>query len=241
MLLPPKRESMVSVSHPTFQNRLLRQLAAGDIAMLKGEPVDLALHDEIEPSDQPIKFAYFPESALASVVANADGRGRIEVGMVGQEGVTAMAILLGTDRSPFQTVIQGSGSAMRVPAVALRSLLDARGSAAALLLRYAQSFSVQLASTATANGRFKLEERLARWLVMVGDRMGEKYEITHEYIAVMLAVRRPGVTLALQLLESKGLIRSLRGTVMIVDRLGLIEATGGSYGLPEREYKRLLG
>lgn len=110
-----------------------------------------------------------------------------------------------------------------------------------LFLTYARAFSIQVGATAVVNGRAKLEERLARWLLMVSDRMGASFRITHEFMSVMLAVRRSGVTLGVQALESNGLLRASRGSIHIVDRRGLIDAAGGSYGLPEREYERLLG
>jgi hypothetical protein len=105
-----------------------------------------------------------------------------------------------------------------------------------------RAFAIQVAFTALANGRAKLEERLARWLLMVHDRVvGDRIVLTHEYMAVMLGVRRPGVTVALHILEGKGAIRSHRGEVVIKDREGLAAEAGGGYGQPETEYARLLG
>jgi CRP-like cAMP-binding protein len=107
--------------------------------------------------------------------------------------------------------------------------------------RYARAFSIQVATTALANGRSKLDERLARWLLMVSDRVGTTFPITHEFISLMLGVRRPGVTLAIQILEGKGMIRASRGSVTILDRHGLIGLANGSYGFAEAHYARLLG
>jgi CRP-like cAMP-binding protein len=112
----------------------------------------------------------------------------------------------------------------------------------AILLRFVQTFMTQVSSTALANGRTKLEPRLARWLLMIHDRSdGPKLRLTHEFLAVMLGVRRPGVTVAMQILEGKGLLRATRGLVHILDRPRLIELAGGSYGVPEAEYLRLTG
>jgi len=108
-------------------------------------------------------------------------------------------------------------------------------------LRYARAFSIQVATTALANGRARLDERLARWLLMVQDRSGTTFPITHEFISVMLGVRRPGVTLAIQILEGNGLIEARRGVVTIVDRDGLIKLSNGAYGVAEKHYERLLG
>ena len=93
-----------------------------------------------------------------------------------------------------------------------------------------------------ANGRAKIEERLARWLLMVQDRIdGDEAALTHDFIAIMLGVRRPGVTDAIHALEGKGLVRATRGALRIVDREGLEALAGGAYGLPEKEYRRLFG
>jgi CRP-like cAMP-binding protein len=111
-----------------------------------------------------------------------------------------------------------------------------------LLLAYVQALLAQTTSTVLANGHAKLEERLARWLLMVHDRTdGMTITLTHEFLAVMLGVRRAGVTVALHLLEGKGLIRSTRRQIVILNRRGLIEEAHGSYGAAEEEYRRLIG
>lgn len=104
-----------------------------------------------------------------------------------------------------------------------------------------QRFLVQTAQTALVNGHHKLEERLARWLLMVHDRVdGDRFNLTHEFLATMLGVRRPGVTMALHVLEGRGVIRSKRSEVIVIDRDGLEELAAGSYGVPEAEYSRIM-
>ncbi len=205
------------------------------------EHVDLNLRDSLEKADEPIRFAYFPDSGLVSVVAETAGAGSTEVGMIGLEGMTALAILEHDTQSPFDTFVQGAGSAQRIETERLRSALAESAELRRVFLRYARAFTIQVAATAFANGNSKLEARLARWLLMVGDRLGETFNVTHEFLGLMLAVRRSGVTLAIQMLEGKGLIRATRGTISIVDRNGLIAHANGAYGLPEREYRRILG
>jgi CRP-like cAMP-binding protein len=205
------------------------------------EHVDLNLRDSLEKADEPIRFAYFPDSGLVSVVAETAGAGSTEVGMIGLEGMTALAILEHDTQSPFDTFVQGAGSAQRIETERLRSALAESAELRRVFLRYARAFTIQVAATAFANGNSKLEARLARWLLMVGDRLGETFNVTHEFLGLMLAVRRSGVTLAIQMLESKGLIRATRGTISIVDRNGLIAHANGAYGLPEREYRRIFG
>jgi hypothetical protein len=110
-----------------------------------------------------------------------------------------------------------------------------------VLLRYSQAFMIQTAHTALANGRAKLEERLARWLLMAHDRVnGDEVPLVHEFLALMLGVRRAGVTVALHMLEGQALIRASRGKIVVLDRQGLEEAANGLYGVPEREYERLM-
>ncbi len=109
-------------------------------------------------------------------------------------------------------------------------------------MHYAQAFLIQTVQTALANGTAKIEERLSRWILMSHDRVGHNdLPLTHEFLSIMLAVRRPGVTDALHQLEGRGLIRATRGQITVVDRAGLIRVAEGSYGVPEAEYQRLLG
>jgi CRP-like cAMP-binding protein len=109
-------------------------------------------------------------------------------------------------------------------------------------LLYGHAFIVQSAYTAAANGRNLIEERLARWILMAHDRIGtDDMALTHEFLAMMLGVRRPGVTITLKLLERAGLIVTGRGVISIIDRKGLEQISNGAYGEPEAEFKRLFG
>lgn len=203
--------------------------------------VELAPQNALEVANRNVNSIYFIERGFASVVADDADGGIIEVGLIGPEGMTGLAVVHGAETTPFSTLVQGGGTAVRVEPDRLRSALVDSPSLQQLFMRYAQAFAIQLASTASANGRLLLEQRVARWLLMVGDRLGESFQITHEFLAVMLAVRRAGVTRALQDLEARGLIRTMRGIVAIADRAGLAEFTNGAYGLAEREYQALLG
>jgi CRP-like cAMP-binding protein len=224
-----------------YQNKLLAKLGKADIALLGPMThVDLALRDDLHKADAKVKYVYFPETALASVVATVSDS-QIEIGLVGSEGMTGLALVLDDDRWPFDCFVQGAGSAIRFDASRFAKAIGASPSLRRVLTRYANAFATQVASTGIANGRALLEQRLARWLLMVGDRLGSSFPMTHEFLAIMLGVRRAGVTLALQVLEGRGLIRATRGNVAIVDREGLCEGAGGYYGLAEREYDRLLG
>lgn len=225
-----------------IQNHLLLRLSPEDLALLGPlERVDLDLRAPLEHADLPVEFAYFIESGLASVVLRPPNNREMEVGIIGREAMSGLSIVYGDTQSPFDTFMQVPGQALRVGVGQLRQAMASSPALNQVMLRSAWAFSIQVATTAFANGRSKLEERLARWLLMVADRVGPRLDITHEFLAMMLAVRRSGVTLAVQLLEGKGLIRARRGSITIEDRAGLVEAANGSYGLAEHEYERLLG
>jgi CRP-like cAMP-binding protein len=226
------------------RNRLLAVLSHADRDLLTPalETIELDARQVLEAPSDPISHVYFVESGLVSVVGTTVPDHRIEVGMVGYEGMTGLCIVLGDDRSANETVVQSSGSAMRVTTKTLREMMGESRSLTTALLRYVNVFMVQGSQTALANGRGRLDERLARWLLMWHDRvLADELIITHEFLALLLGVRRQGVTVTLHELEGKGLIRSTRSHVRILDRGGLQRAANGFYGVPEAEYDRSIG
>ena len=125
---------------------------------------------------------------------------------------------------------------------ALRSVTAKNVGVQTTLLKYVQAFLIQTSHTAICNARSHLEQRLARWVLMAHDRVGDAtIALTHEFLALMLGVRRAGVTEALQALVQQGLIKAARGQITVLDRDGLEASAGESYGVPEKEYRRLLG
>lgn len=244
MLLPERWRDAVNSPDNGSRNRLLAVLSAADRALLQPsvEMVDLEARQVLEAPNDPIQHIYFVESGLVSIVATTQPNHRIEVAMVGYEGMTGLGIVLGDDRSANETLVQSAGSARRIPSDALRKVMGESRSLSAMLLRYVHVSMVQGAQTALANGRGKLDERLARWLLMWHDRIWhDDLVITHEFLALLLGVRRPGVTDTLHELEGKGLIRSSRSLIRILDRDGLHRAANGFYGIPEAKYDRLIG
>ena len=138
--------------------------------------------------------------------------------------------------------MQSARSALRISASLLREIMASSQSLTSTLLNYVHTFMLQSSQAALANGRGRLDERLARWLLMWHDRVeSNEFATTHELLALLRGVRRAGVTVALHELEGRGLIRSLRGRISIVDRLGLELAASGFYGIPECEYERSIG
>jgi CRP-like cAMP-binding protein len=222
-------------------NRLLSGLSGEDRALLDPHlsRVQLRLRDEVERPNRPIKSVFFPESGIISVVASGAHQKQIEIGIIGREGMTGLMIVLGNDRSPYKTYAQVAGSAQRIGADELRSAMQDSRTLALVLMRYVQAFMIQTAQTAVSNGSAKLEERLARWLLMAHDRLdGDELPLIHDFLALMLGVRRPGVTVALHSLERQGLIRPNRGSITLLDRKGLEQLANASYGVPEVEYDR---
>jgi CRP-like cAMP-binding protein len=232
----------VSNSALEARNRLLRALDPKDLALLRSTSrVSLNAGELLETSGARIEHCYFVEQGAISVRANSPGCRPVDVGLVGAEGMTGLPVVMNDDRSPNETYVQIAGSAYRVAADDLRNALAASTSLRGLLLRYAQWFLTQTIHTALANSTATIGERLARWVVMAHDRVGDCLPFTHELLARTLGVRRSGVTDALHILEGRGLIRATRGKITVLDRDGLIDSAGGSYGVPEAEYERLLG
>jgi CRP-like cAMP-binding protein len=231
-------------ARPVFRNRLLGAMSRADRGLIEPhlEPISLALRQPIEEPDTPVTHAYFVEEGIISVVAIGPKQTQIEVGLVGPEGMTGLPILMGDHRSPNATFVQAVGHAYRISAVALRKAMGSSRTLQPLLLRFAQTFMVQASQTAVANGRSNLDERLARWILMAQDRLErDRLPLTHQFLALMLGVRRAGVTDTLNLLEGEGLIRAQRGEITVLSRTGLEQRANHSYGVPEAEYRRLIG
>jgi len=235
---------MAAIDQSTVGNRLLRALPEQAFAALRPHltALDLPLRYVLTEANEPNEFVYFVESGLGSVVATSSDDERIEVGHVGREGLGGYHVVLMTDRTPNRTFMQTPGTGLSVPVPAFLDILDGHKAARDLFLRYVHSCEVQLAHSALANGRYSMQERLARWLLMCHDRLGgDHLLLTHEFLALMLGVRRSGVTNELHILEGIHAIKATRGNVRVVDRERLEEVAGGCYGLPEREYERLIG
>ena len=226
----------MSKASVSIKNRILAGLSADDMALVKPdlEPVELPLRFVLEAPNQPISHGYFIEEGLASIVA-ANNHKRLEVGLIGCEGVTGLPIVLGNDRSPHETFMQVPGHGLRMAADKLRAAVALSRSFERALLKFAHAFMNQTANTALSNGTATLEERLARWLLMANDRLkGDGVPLTHEFLSLMLGVRRAGVTVALHYLEHRGMITLSRKQIVITDRKGLKAAANGTYHQPEK-------
>src|SRR5918993_3124111 len=226
----------------SLRNQLLAGLAAEDFAALQShlDPVQLQLRQVLFEPNQPIAHVYFPESGYTSVTTSTNGS-KIEIGLIGREGMVGVPIALGVRATPFEFFIQHAGEGLRMASYHLEEVIDERPSLHRVLLRYAQAMNVQTSGTAFANAEHTVETRLARWLLMCHDRVdGDDIQITHDFLSMMLGVRRAGVTTSLHILEADGLIRAKRGVITVLDREKLEELADSAYGLPEAEYARLM-
>jgi len=172
-------------------------MSAADFASLQPylQPVTMPLLKDMEQPNRRIETVYFMETGIASVVAVQPDDTRVEVGLIGREGMTGIAVVLGGEQSPHSTYIQVAGEGQQIAATKLRKALDASESLHRLLLKFAQVFMVQTAHTAIANARAHIDQRLARWILMAHDRTGDNtLPLTHEFLALMLGVRRAGVS-----------------------------------------------
>lgn len=228
--------------HPSLKNGLLARLPEDDISALAPllQPATLKQREVLFEPFRPIEHLHFFETGLSSEIAGGTGSEHIEVGCTGHEGVSGVPLILGVESTPHLSVMQVGGFAYRMRSSELRRAMDMSPSLRRLLLQYAHVFMIQLAATALADGRYRIEERLARWLLMCQDRVAGSLPLTHEFLALMLGVRRPSVTDALHVLERRHLIKAERGLIVVRDRAGLVELAGGSYGLPEAEYRRII-
>ncbi len=215
-------------------NRLLARLSRADLNLLEPnfDAVDLPVRKQLHARNKRIEHVYFPESGIASIVA--DGPHALEIGIIGREGMSGVALVMGIDERPRnETYMQVAGKGHRLSTEHLRQAMDASATLRQAFLQYAYAFMTQMADTALSNGRHKIEERLARWLLLADDRLDDhEIPLTQEFLGVMLGTARPGVTIALQELQRRGWITHRRGAVTIIDRKGLIRSSNGAYLAP---------
>ena len=185
---------MTQTSPLPQRNRLLAALSSADLALLQPDldSVSLELRQVLETANEPINHNYFIDHGIASIVAgNGNHRRRIEVGLVGFEGMTGVAVVLGNDRSPNENFMQVGGEGRRIDSGRLRVAMRESRSMQGVFLNFARSFMNQISSTALSNGTSSIEERLARWLLMAHDRLDDNtIPLTHEFLSLMLGVWR---------------------------------------------------
>lgn len=226
------------------RNRLLALMSAQDFALIAPDLkfIDLPKGFVLAEPDKPITAVYFPEASIGSIIATSPDGLECEAEVIGRDGLIPLAVLLGADSSPHRMMVQVPDGGYHIERFAFMRAFDASATLRNLGLRFIQIMSLQTAFTALSNAVHPVDERLARWLLMCHDRCAsDDIQLTHEFMSVMLAVRRPSVTTALHVLEGNGFIRSDRGYVTILNRKALEDFAGDAYGRPEAEYRRLIG
>lgn len=194
----------------------------------------------IEPF-KPISHVYFPLSGAVSLVMPAGQTQYIEAGMVGNEGVTGVCLSLGSDRAPMRAVVQTRFHGLKMSARVFRAEMQRNGPLADVVHRYAQSYLVMLAQGLVCIRAHRIEQRCARWLLMLQDRAyADQFRLTQQTLARMLGVRRATVSEVASHLQRRGLVRYERGVMNIVDRPDLERAACECYGIMRRELARIL-
>lgn len=235
---------MSSLPHAAGTNLLLAGLPRRDRhGLIDGaELVEIAFAEELHAPGAPIAHVYFPTRGFISLVMPVDASASIEVGLVGTEGMFGIPLALGVRESPVRAVVQGAGCAVRIGASRFVRELGRSPALRSGMGRYAYVHLSQLAQTAACTRFHLVEARLARWLLMSQDRAhAESFHVTQAFLALMLGVRRVGVTKAASALQKRGLIRYSRGDITIVDRRGLKAAACGCYRADRDAYDRILG
>jgi CRP-like cAMP-binding protein len=224
------------------RNRLLAALPADSLLRLRPKlsRAELPLRQVLHRPEVPINTVYFPEHGWCSMVAYLEDGDAAEVGLIGFEGMVGLPVVLGDEFDDLEAMVQGPGTAFSLGAAALRRAMADDPALRDLLLRYALVHHGQVARTAACNGRHQTEQRLACWLLMAHDRAdGDEFPMTHEFLAMMLGLRRAGVTVAAGMLQKAQFIRYERGRIEVTDRPGLESIACECYGITRRACDRL--
>lgn len=225
-------------------NCLLAALPTEDYQRLSShlETVELSLHQILYEQGEPIEYVYFPEQAIVSLVTVMEDGTTMEVSLIGKEGMVGIAAILGGYTTTTQAIVQVAARALRMSANALRTEFNRGGALQKLLLRYTQFLLAQVSQTAICNRLHPLEERFARWLLLVQDSIqSDELPLTQEFVAQMLGVRRSGITVAAGTLRQSGIIYYTRGRITVLNRRKLEATACECYRAIQNEYDVLLG
>lgn len=224
------------------RNHLLAALPPSVLTSLlpKFESVELPLRQILYAADATVNAVYFPESGFISLVAILEEGVQAEVGLIGNEGMVGLPVITGIETSFVEATVQASGTGLRMEVRAFCREVGAIPSLKSLLQRYSEVLQNQTTQTAACNGHHDLEQRLARWLLMAHDRLGsDEMALTQDFMAVMLGVHRPSITVMAGILQRAGLIRYRAGLITVLDRVGLEAASCECYDAIRRRTQRI--
>jgi CRP-like cAMP-binding protein len=238
----PARPPQVPRSDPQ-DNRLLASLPEADFLRWRSqlEPIAMPLGQVLYESGAMLTHAYFPTTAIVSLLYETDSGGSAQIAVVGNEGIVGIPLFMGGGSTPSRAVVQSAGVGFRMPGSAIRAEFSHSAAVMKVLLRYTQALIAQMAQTAVCNRHHTVDQQLCRWLLLSLDRLaGDEVLVTHELIAHMLGVRREGVTEAALSLQRAALISYRRGRISVLDRPGLEKRSCECYAVVKAEYDRLL-
>ena len=235
---------MADAPETAVKNRLLAHIPASERERIQPllEEVPLDFHEDLYQQNQPTECVWFPYSGVVSLVTELSDGEPVEVATIGPEGMVGVPQLLGADRMSSRAFVQVPGRAGRMSAADFRRVVAESPELNRLLHRYVLALFSFVTQTAACNRMHTIEERLARWLLMTNDRVhSREFSLTQEFLAQMLGVRRPTVSLAAGMLAKAGLIHYVRGHITILDRAGLEGAACECYQAIASEFQRLVG
>ena len=230
--------------HVPGKNRLLAGLPRDEYDRLRPnlDKVSLPLKEILYEANGPIPHVFFPLNGVVSLVLVMDGGFSLEVGTIGNEGMVGTPVFLGSDSSPTRAISQVPGMALRMETKVFQAEMKLGGPLYVYVQRYTQAMINQISQSTVCNHRHSVEKRMCRWLLMSHDRVGtDEFQLTQEFLAQMLGVRRPTVSAAAGILQKAGLITYHRGRLTVLDRKGLEAATCECYEVVAKELDRLLG
>jgi CRP-like cAMP-binding protein len=231
-----------TIANP-LQNALLAALPPSVLERLgpELEPVELPAHHVIFEADSPLSHAYFPTTAIISLLEETDDGGCAASAMVGNDGMVGISLLMGGGSTSSRAVVQGRGTALRLSARHIRTEFRRGGAAMDVLLRYMQALLTEMAQKAVCSRRHTVCQQLSRCLLLSLDRTASgELNMTHEQIANLIGVRREGISQGAMELQRKGVIEYKRGRILVRDRRGLEEESCGCYASLSHECRRLL-
>jgi CRP-like cAMP-binding protein len=234
----PSNGVPIDLDGNSVENRILRNLPPReyDFIFSKLTLVSLKLHDLLEEVGQTIRYCYFPNTAMGSILNLMDDGKSVEVGLAGKEGFIGLPLVAGFTSSASRVVTQGEGTAFRITAADMREAVRACPQLVAALMRYSQEANMEVTQIAACNRLHDVNQRLARWLLMSHDRIGsDVLPLTQEFLSQMLGTRRAGVSVAAAVLQKNGLIHYSRGRVSVTSRTGLERGACECYGVIQRQ------